>query len=77
MPIYEYLCKKCGQASELLVMSKAVPACPHCHSRRLQKLVSAPTAPGQSKAVLAASRARAAQEGHTSNYRHVNGKVVN
>lgn len=76
MPIYEYLCKKCGQASELLVVSGAVPACPACNSRRLAKLVSAPQAPGRSAGVIAAGRARAAKQGHTSNYRRVNGKIV-
>jgi len=77
MPLYDYTCKKCNQTFELLVMSSTKPKCPGCGSTRLQKLMSAPTAPGKSAAVMAAGRARAAKEGHTCNYKHSNGKIVN
>jgi putative FmdB family regulatory protein len=76
MPLYDYTCKKCGQTFELLVMSSTTPACPHCGGARLQKLVSAPIAPGRSAGIIAAGRARAAKQGHTSNYRRSNGKIV-
>jgi putative FmdB family regulatory protein len=76
MPLYDYLCKKCGQVSELLVMGSTKPVCPHCGGRRLARQVSAPIAPGRSAAIIAAGRARAAKQGHASHYRRVNGKVV-
>lgn len=76
MPLYEYLCKKCDQRAELLIRSSTVATCPHCGSTQLKKLVSAPTMPGRSAGVIAAGRARAAREGHTSNYAKRNGKIV-
>lgn len=76
MPLYDYVCKKCNQSFELLVMSSTIPACPTCGGTKLQKLMSAPTAPGKSAAVIAAGRAHAAKEGHTSNYKRSNGKIV-
>ncbi|MGO9987252.1 MAG: FmdB family zinc ribbon protein [Steroidobacteraceae bacterium] len=76
MPIYDYACTNCHRNFELLVISSAVPACPHCGGTRLQMLMSAPAAPGKSVGVMAAGRARAARAGHTSNYRRSNGKIV-
>jgi putative FmdB family regulatory protein len=76
MPLHDYLCKKCDQRFELLILSSTVPTCPGCGSTRLQKLVSAPVMPGRSASIIAAGRARAAREGHTSNYRKRNGKIV-
>ena len=76
MPLYDYSCKKCGQTSELLVFSSTKPECPHCGSKRLEKLVSTPAAPGKSAGIIAAGRAKAAKEGHFSNYRKVGGKPV-
>ncbi len=42
MPIYEYICQKCGHTFEKLVgsMSAKPPACPECQSKT-QKKVSA------------------------------------
>ncbi len=76
MPLYDYTCKKCGQTFELLVMSSTKISCPHCGGKRLEQLVSAPVAPGKSKAVIAAGRAAAAKQGHLSNYKKSNGKYV-
>jgi len=76
MPLYEYTCKKCDQTFELLVRSSTVPACPGCGSTRLHKLVSSPTAPGKSASVIAAGRSRAAREGHLSNYKRSNGRII-
>lgn len=76
MPLYDYTCKKCNQTFELLVMSSTKPKCPSCGSVKLQKLMSAPAAPGKSAAIMAAGRARAAKQGHTINCKHVNGKIV-
>lgn len=76
MPLYEYTCKKCSQSFELLVRSSEIPSCPGCGSSELARLLSPPTAPGKSAAIIAAGRARAAREGHLSNYKRVNGKIV-
>ena len=76
MPLHEYTCKKCSQSFELLVMSSTVVACPACGSDQLEKLISRPTPPGKSAAIIAAARARAEREGHFSNYRREGGKIV-
>jgi len=41
MPIYEYHCEDCHQDFELLVFGDEQPDCPHCHSKRVCKLMSA------------------------------------
>ncbi len=66
MPIYAYRCQGCGEHFELLVRSSTLPACPHCGVTALDKCVTAPTAPGKSKAMLQRFRAQAAREGHLS-----------
>jgi putative FmdB family regulatory protein len=68
MPIYDYHCSACGRDFEMLVRASATPACPQCGSSALEKQVSAPVAPGQSKAIIASGRRQAAREGHLSNY---------
>lgn len=41
MPIFEYLCRRCGHRFEELVLTaKPRLACPRCDSPRAQKLVS-------------------------------------
>ncbi|MBN1582128.1 MAG: zinc ribbon domain-containing protein [Anaerolineae bacterium] len=42
MPIYEYRCRNCNMAFELLVRDSSVTACPHCGSLSLDKLLSVP-----------------------------------
>jgi len=45
MPIYEYVCAECNQASEILVKNREmIPHCPHCNSKRLEKQISVPGA---------------------------------
>lgn len=45
MPIFEYQCQKCQDAFEELVMnSKTKVCCPKCGSKKVKKLMSAPTA---------------------------------
>ncbi|WP_454731014.1 MULTISPECIES: FmdB family zinc ribbon protein [Cupriavidus] len=68
MPLYDYLCQACGHRFETLVRAGATPACPRCGGTALDKQVSAPAAPGKSKAVVAAARRQAAREGHFSQY---------
>jgi putative FmdB family regulatory protein len=68
MPLYDYRCQACGHLFETLVRANSTPACPQCSSASLEKLMSPPTAPGKSKAIMAANRAKAARAGHLSNY---------
>ena len=68
MPIYEYNCPACDKRFEMLVRSSTVPACPQCGSTAIDKCVSAPQAPGQSAGIIKRARARAAAEGHLSNF---------
>jgi len=44
MPIYEYLCKNCGEKTELIqrFADKPLVVCPHCGKRALKKAFSAP-----------------------------------
>lgn len=68
MPLYEYHCPACDAHFELLVRSSTVPACPQCGSTTLTKCISAPQAPGKSAGIIKRARARAAAEGHLSNF---------
>lgn len=68
MPIHDYRCSACGQQFELLVRGSTVPACPHCASTALDKLVSLTAPQGSSQAIIAAGRRAAAREGHFSHY---------
>jgi putative FmdB family regulatory protein len=69
MPIYDYRCKDCDKIFEQLTRASTVPLCPACGSRQLEKLVSAPTAPGQTAGIIAQARSLAAREGHFSHYK--------
>ena len=41
MALYEYKCNDCGKTSEILVFSSDdTPACKHCGSTNLEKLIS-------------------------------------
>lgn len=42
MPIFEYVCKACGQRFEFLKLPSAttVPSCPACQSANLERLLS-------------------------------------
>jgi putative FmdB family regulatory protein len=45
MPIYEYRCVDCGRVSEILYRQgteETLPACPHCGSHRMERIISAP-----------------------------------
>ncbi len=54
MPIYEYLCKTCGNAFEQLIRGEEKAQCPVCGKRRLQKRFSVPAAHSQQAAASAA-----------------------
>jgi len=40
MPLYEYVCRKCSNRFESLVLGPSRPACPGCRSEDLEKLFS-------------------------------------
>jgi putative FmdB family regulatory protein len=40
MPIYEYVCRQCGNEFEALVRSDTVAECPSCRSTELKKMLS-------------------------------------
>jgi putative FmdB family regulatory protein len=40
MPIYEYACRGCGTAFELLVRGQETPRCPQCQGADLEKALS-------------------------------------
>ena len=40
MPLFEYICKACGERAELLVTGACRPACPRCGSLQLEKQLS-------------------------------------
>lgn len=44
MPIYEYVCEKCGEKTEVIQRMGAAPlrVCPHCGGKKLKKAFSAP-----------------------------------
>ena len=58
MPIFEYQCRGCGREFELLLLpASPEPACPHCKSSDLEKLISQVSV--SSEGTRAASRAKA------------------
>ena len=40
MPLFEYVCRRCGEISELLVSGSQTPVCPNCGSKKLEKQLS-------------------------------------
>src|SRR4030065_80565 len=49
MPIYDFVCTKCGYEFESLVRATEVPVCPECASSQVKKLLSLPAAQGKTK----------------------------
>jgi putative FmdB family regulatory protein len=71
MPLFDFHCQSCDKTSELLIrgsQSNDVAKCPHCGSTQMDKLLSIPAAPGQSKGIIQRARAQANKEGHFSNF---------
>ena len=60
MPIFEYACRSCGKQFELLVRTGTEPACRHCHSTDLERLLSIPAIKSETThgAAMAAARLR-------------------
>jgi putative FmdB family regulatory protein len=48
MPIYEYICEKCGENFEDLVFGDKTPSCPKCGNTKTKKLLSCPCIHGSS-----------------------------
>jgi putative FmdB family regulatory protein len=64
MPIYEYVCARCGERFELLVRGQMTAACPSCKSEALERLTSLPMVRSEttrSQALRAARKRDAAQ----------------
>lgn len=56
MPIYEYVCRECRKRSTVLILSLAnptPPACKHCGSRSVDRLLSRFSSPKSEEARLA------------------------
>jgi len=49
VPIYEYSCRACENAFELLVRGESPPACPACESEDLDRLLSLPRVHSQGR----------------------------
>lgn len=41
MPIFDFICAKCGHEFEALVMGSEPPSCPECGGKKLKKQPSA------------------------------------
>ena len=68
MPIHDYHCPACGADFEQLVRSSTVPACPHCGSTALDRLVSRIAPAGKIEAIRMSNRRAAARNGHFSHF---------
>lgn len=44
MPLYEYTCRDCNAAIELLIRGAEKPVCSQCGSESLEKMLSVPAA---------------------------------
>ena len=53
MPILEYQCKECEHQFETIVLGAQQPACPSCHSTKLERLLSVFAVVGKSDSVAA------------------------
>jgi putative FmdB family regulatory protein len=68
VPLYSFHCRKCDKDVELLVGMSDKPNCPNCGGKQLERLMSRVAAPGKSRDLIKSARARAAREGHFSNF---------
>lgn len=68
MPFFNFHCSACDATVELLVGGSETPDCPTCGGG-MKKLLACSVPPGNSKAIMKASRQAAARAGHLSNFR--------
>jgi putative FmdB family regulatory protein len=40
MPIFEYRCESCGHKFEAILFGEQKAECPHCHTEKLEQLLS-------------------------------------
>jgi putative FmdB family regulatory protein len=68
MPIYEYICKNCGERTEVIqrVGEKPLTVCPHCGKRALKKAISAPAIQFKGSGWYVTDYARAKKEESSS-----------
>lgn len=45
MPLYEFACPKCKHTFEELVFNGEAVECPHCHTPKVERLLSVPARP--------------------------------
>jgi putative FmdB family regulatory protein len=64
MPIYEYVCAKCGHEFETLVRSGSTPDCPTCHATELEKKLSVFATQGSSTRAASAAPGPCSTCGH-------------
>jgi len=71
MPLYEYVCKNCGERTEVIqpVGEKPITACPHCGKRALKKAISAPAIQFKGSGWYVTDYARAKSESGSSSKR--------
>ncbi|UZR27271.1 FmdB family zinc ribbon protein [Methylococcus mesophilus] len=69
MPLYDFLCRDCGQTSELLLKLSDTPVCPHCGGSNMEKQLAQIAPHMKTPGMLQKTRAQAAKEGHFSNYK--------
>lgn len=79
MPYYSYRCTACAEEFEVLVRASDTdaPVCPKCGGGALERMLGAGAPVGKLAETLKGVRARAAKEGHFSNYsrREMKGKL--
>lgn len=68
MPLYDYHCKSCGKAFEMLVRADRPPMCPSCRGTDLERAVSRLAPAGKIEAIRMAHRRVAAAQGHFDHY---------
>lgn len=68
MPLHDFHCSACQATFEQLVRGSAAPACPHCGSTALQRLVSRIAPAGKIEAIRMSNRRAAARQGHFSHF---------
>lgn len=68
MPIYDFHCPQCDTVVELLVRFSDTPACPSCGHPQIERRIGLTAPPSVSAALAKVWRARAAREGHMSNF---------
>ena len=63
MPIYDFKCKSCGHEFEGLVLpAREEPACPQCHAKDLERLISNFAVNSEERSQSALKKARKAYQ---------------